>query len=160
LLSAWAAVVLRRPVHCVLSLILAFAGLAAFFIELGAEFAGFAQILVYVGAIAILIVFALLLTRNGGAQPEAARTAGSAVFGIGLAVSVLGALMICIQCSSLQATGAGFKTPSVRDVGEQLMTIYLLPLEVLGLLLTSALIGAVMIALNSSEAARRKDPKL
>jgi NADH-quinone oxidoreductase subunit J len=148
--SAWAAVFFRRPVHSVLCLTLSFAGVAAFFLRLGAEFAGFAQIMVYVGAISILIVFALLLTQNGGAQPEIQRASGSPVWGMGLAALVFGALSICIQSSSMQPTGSGFKTPAVRQIGEALMTDYVLPLEVLGLLLTAALVGAVMIALNSS----------
>jgi len=143
--------VFRRPVHCVLCLTLALAGLAAFFLQLGAEFVGVAQVLVYIGAIAILVVFALLLTQGGGAQPEVQRSAGSPVWGIGLAVLVFGALVICLQSSSIQVTDAAFRAPTVRQIGERLMTDYLLPLEVLGLLLSSTLVGAIMIALNSSE---------
>src|ERR1043166_5183188 len=65
--SAVAAMSLRNLVHCVLALTVTFAGLAAFYLQLDAQFVGFAQVLVYVGAVAILIVFALLLTR--GAEP-------------------------------------------------------------------------------------------
>src|SRR5215475_7381360 len=67
LASAVAAMVLRNLVHCALSLSLTFAGLAALYLQLDAQFVGFAQILVYVGAVAILIVFAILLT--GGSEP-------------------------------------------------------------------------------------------
>src|SRR5438093_4578831 len=62
--GAIAAMSLRNPVHCALCLVIAFAGLAAAYLQLGAEFVGFAQILVYIGAVAILIVFAILLTRS------------------------------------------------------------------------------------------------
>src|ERR1051326_679115 len=65
--SAVAAMSLRNLVHCALSLVVTFAGLAALFLQLDAEFAGFAQVLVYVGAVSILIVFAILLTR--GVEP-------------------------------------------------------------------------------------------
>ena len=63
--SAVAAMTLRNLVHCALALTVTFVGLAAAFLQLGAEFAGLAQILVYVGAVAILIVFTILLTRSG-----------------------------------------------------------------------------------------------
>src|SRR5512146_18233 len=62
--AAVAALSLRNLVHCALSLTVAFAGLAAAYVQLGAQFVGFAQVLVYVGAVAILIVFAILLTRG------------------------------------------------------------------------------------------------
>ena len=65
--GAVAAMSLRNIVHSVLALTVAFAGLAAVYLQLGAQFIGLAQILVYVGAVAILIVFAILLTRDSGA---------------------------------------------------------------------------------------------
>src|SRR5213083_2265515 len=55
---------LRNLVHCALCLMLAFGGLATLFLQLDAQFVGLAQILVYIGAVAILIVFAILLTRG------------------------------------------------------------------------------------------------
>src|SRR2546421_5787781 len=64
LVSAVAAMSLRNLVHCALCLIVTFAGLAALFLQLNAQFVGFAQILVYIGAVAILILFAILLTRS------------------------------------------------------------------------------------------------
>src|SRR5438132_8054749 len=62
--SALAAMGLRNLVHCALALTVTFAGLAALFLQLNAQFVGFAQILVYIGAVAILILFAILLTRS------------------------------------------------------------------------------------------------
>ncbi len=59
-----AAMLLKNTVHCALALTVAFAGLALLFLNLDAQFAGFAQILVYIGAVAILVVFAILLTRG------------------------------------------------------------------------------------------------
>ena len=59
-----AAMLLKNTVHCALALTVAFAGLALFFLNLDAQFAGFAQILVYIGAVAILVVFAILLTKG------------------------------------------------------------------------------------------------
>src|SRR6185295_9546572 len=71
-----AAMTLRHLVHCALALTAAFAGLAAAYLQLNAQFVGFTQLLVYVGAVAILIVFAILLTRGGepAAEPIVSRS--------------------------------------------------------------------------------------
>src|SRR5246500_2048983 len=61
----------KNTVHCALALTTAFAGLALLFLQLDAQFVGFAQILVYIGAVAILVVFAILLTR-GSEPPQTA----------------------------------------------------------------------------------------
>src|SRR6266705_645890 len=71
LAGAIAALSLRNLVHCALALTLTFAGLAAFYLQLDAQFVGFAQILVYIGAVAVLIVFAILLPRGSEPPPEA-----------------------------------------------------------------------------------------
>ena len=65
-----AAMSFRNLVHCALALTAAFAGLAAIYLQLDAQFVGLAQLLVYVGAVAILIVFAVLLTRDKGTEPQ------------------------------------------------------------------------------------------
>src|SRR5664279_2562015 len=63
-LGGLAAVLLKNTVHCALAVTVAFGGMALLFLQLDAQFAGFAQILVYIGAVAILVVFAILLTRG------------------------------------------------------------------------------------------------
>src|SRR5579871_2399011 len=90
LVSAIAAMSLRNLVHCALCLAVAFAGLAAFYLQLGAPFAGWAQVLVYIGAVAILIVFAILLTRSGEPAPWKG-ISKSTVAGVAVALAVFGA---------------------------------------------------------------------
>ena len=65
LFAAVAAMSLRNLVHCALMLAVSFSGVAALYLQLNAEFVAFTEILVYVGAVAILIVMAILLTRSG-----------------------------------------------------------------------------------------------
>src|SRR6202047_3290165 len=65
-----AAVLLKNTVHCALAVTVAFAGLALLYLQLDAQFAGFAQILIYIGAVAILVVFAILLTRGSETPKE------------------------------------------------------------------------------------------
>lgn len=146
--SAVAAMSLRNLVHCALSLVVTFAGLAALFLQLNAEFIGFAQVLVYIGAVAILIVFAILLTRSGDAEPPPPVAAGAG-WGIGIAVLAFLAMAGAVTSSVAVQRAAPSKTAvTVRGIGDQLMTDYVLPLEVIGLLLTAALIGAVIIAMH------------
>jgi NADH-quinone oxidoreductase subunit J len=146
--SAVAAVSLRNLVHCALMLMAAFAGLAALYLQLGAQFVGFAQILVYIGAVAILILFAILLTR-GSEPPRQSIFSATWVVGVAIAVAVFGLLSAVILSSrALTATVQPQPDLTVRQVGEQLMSKYVLPLEVIGLLLTAALIGAVIIAMH------------
>jgi NADH-quinone oxidoreductase subunit J len=64
LAGALAAALLPRLIHAALCLVVAFFGIAAFYFLLGAEFVGLVQIFVYVGAVAVLIVFTILLTRR------------------------------------------------------------------------------------------------
>jgi len=72
--GAVAAMSLRNLVHCALALAVTFAGLAALYLRLNAQFVGLVQVLVYIGAVAILIVFAILLTRGGGEQAQPDQT--------------------------------------------------------------------------------------
>lgn len=146
--SAIAAMSLRNLVHCALSLVVTFAGLAALFLQLNAQFVGFAQVLVYVGAVAILIVFAILLTRSAEPGPPVATTTGVG-WGIGIAVAAFLAMAGAVTSSVVsQRTAPPPAAVTVRAIGDKLMTDYVLPLEVIGLLLTAAMIGAVIIAMQ------------
>jgi NADH-quinone oxidoreductase subunit J len=148
-----AAMTLRRLVHCALALAVSFAGLAALYLNLGAEFAGLAQLLVYVGAIAILIVFAILLTRS--AETELQKVfSPSGIAGALLALAVFGVLAWAVMGSSLTRSSVTGTAPqaSMREIGFALMQRYVLPLEVIALMLTAAMIGAVILALREQQA--------
>jgi NADH-quinone oxidoreductase subunit J len=145
--SAIAAMSLRNLVHCALCVAVTFGGLAALYLKLDAPFVGWAQVLIYVGAVAILIVFAILLTRSDAPQQRV--VSKSWVAGIAVAVLVFGVLTRAVLTSQILGQQEPAKPePSVRDIGIQLMTRYVLPLEATGLLLTAATIGAVIIALQ------------
>ena len=151
LLAAAAAVILRNLIHCALCLTLSFIALGVLFIALGAEFVGFVQLLVYVGAVAMLIIFAILLTpRSQIAVPWSAFRTVSALGGGLVTLLVLGGLLAAIALSphahaSVARTVAAPVAP-VAGIGQQLMWNYMLPLQCIGLLLTAALVGAALIA--------------
>ena len=146
-----AAILLKNLVHSVLALTVAFAGLALLFLELDAQFAGFAQILVYIGAVAILIVFAILLTR-GSDLPKDGVFSRTWFVGLVIAAGVFAVLAWAVlQSVRAVPQQAAVPTVSVRDIGNALVGRYVLPLEIVALLLTAATIGAVIVAMHEKE---------
>src|SRR6185437_12765880 len=115
--AAVAAMSLRNLVHCALALAAAFAGLAAVYLQLGAQFVGFTQLLVYVGAVAILVVFAILLTR-GSEPPQQSVLSSGWLAGVLVTVAVLGVLVYAIAKSSiLQRPISAQPDATVREIG-------------------------------------------
>ena len=154
LAAASTAMAFRGLVHCALALAVALAGLGALYLSLGAQFLGLAQLLVYVGAIAVLIVFAILLTRGADTGLSPLPKSPLRVGGILVAVAIFAILAYAIFHSSA-ILGAASPAPqtTVRQLGEALMGSYILPLEVIGLMLTAALIGAVILAMKEEPGA-------
>ncbi|MCO5053947.1 MAG: NADH-quinone oxidoreductase subunit J [Verrucomicrobiae bacterium] len=150
--AAIATMWLRNLIHCVLAAAVTFIGLAAAYLQLEAQFVGLAQILIYVGAVAILIVFAILLTR-GGEVPERSIFSVSWFWGGAIGVAVFALLVWAILHRPVaQSPLPPAPEVTVDQIGSRLMTKFVLPLEVLGLLLTAALIGAVIIAMRDEVA--------
>ncbi len=150
LLSAAAAVVMRNLIHAALCLTLSFIALGVVFIALGAEFVGLVQLLVYVGAVAMVIVFAILLTRPE--QLEKSRSvfsgigpAGGAAIAFGLLATLLG--FIFASPLAKKPLPAPAVAP-VANIGEALMGNHVVALIVIGVLLTAALVGAAVIAME------------
>jgi len=144
LASALAAASLSRLIHAALTLAVAFIGLAAFYFLLGAEFVGLVQVFVYVGAVAILIVFTILLTRR-----EGEKTHGPNFRGIVIAIAVFGALSWAIfRSPSLSIAAPAIELLTVKRIGEVLMTDYVWPLLCVGVLLTAALVGALVLVME------------
>src|SRR5664280_70073 len=150
------AITLRNLVHCVLSLILFFLGIAGHYLLLRADFLGAVQILIYVGAVAVLILFAIMLTRHvTGTEGPREVLGGKWWTGMGTSIIVAGLLWTVIrrdQITSMLPAGAA-KT-SVADIGRALVGDWVVPFEAMAVLLTAALIGAVVIALE--EVIRRR----
>ncbi len=149
-----AAVLLKHLVHCALATTVAFAGLALLYLQLDAQFAGFAQILVYIGAVAILIVFAILLTR-GSELPKEGVFSRTWFVGLVIAAGVFAVLAWAVL-ESVRAVPQRTAVPAitVRDIGNALVGRYVLPLEIVALLLTAATIGAVIVAMHEKERPR------
>ena len=146
-----AAVLFKNTVHCALAVTVAFAGLALLFLSLDAQFAGFAQVLVYIGAVAILVVFAILLTR-GSETPQSGVFSKSWFTGLVIAAGIFAVLgWAVMQSAHALPQQAAAPAVTVHDIGVALVGRYVLPLEIVALLLTAATIGAVIVALHEKE---------
>lgn len=145
--SATVAMSLRNLIHSALLLIFSWAGVAAFYLWAGAQFVAFAQILVYVGAVSMVVLFAVLLTRQGTPTPVETDSFPRVIGGLLAAGGVAGVLGGAILGTPLDVSGV---TPaaivSVKSIGEQLMGLHAAGLLIVGIILTVALLGAVVIA--------------
>jgi len=138
-------VLARDMVRSALLLVVALSGVAAVYLLLGADFLGIAQLLVYVGAIMILMLFAIMLTPGQVDLPALADRGQRA-----LAVIVAAGFFV-VSLVVLFATPWRFITPTTdapttQRIGELMLTTYVLPFEIASVLLTAALIGAIIIA--------------
>ena len=142
--GAFAAATLSKLIHAALCLVIAFVGLAASFFLLGAEFVGLVQVFVYVGAVAVLIVFTILLTRREVNGDRDINWGGAIV-----ALAVFGGLLWTIlKTKSLAIAAPQIEPLTVKRIGEALMTNYVWPLQCVGLVLTVALIGALVLVME------------
>jgi NADH-quinone oxidoreductase subunit J len=144
LAGALAAASLRKLIHAALSLVVAFVGFAAFYVLLGAEFVGLVQVFVYVGAVAVLIVFTILLTRR-----ERENIRGVSWTGVVIALAVfIGLLWAILRAPTTALVAPPIRALTVKQIGEALMTDFVWPLQCVGLLLTAALVGALILVME------------
>jgi len=147
LAAALAAATLRKLMHAALSFAVALVGVAAFFFLLGAEFVGLALVFIYIGAVAVLIVFTILLTRRDTGKDHGFNWAGAII-----AVAVFGGLTWAIlKTQSLVIVAPHTPALTVKRIGVALMTTYVWPLQCVGLLLTAALIGALILVMEEKQ---------
>ena len=134
----------RNVVHSALYLVVALVAVAGAFLALGAEFVAWAQVLVYVGAVVVLLLFGLMLTRAPIGPMAQGNELGRA---LPLVVSIgLFAVLVTLIFQSLGGTTITLSHVSPAALGEVLYVAWALPFMALGLLLTLALIGSVVIA--------------
>jgi NADH-quinone oxidoreductase subunit J len=143
--AALAVVTGKNIFHSALFLILSFVGVAALYVLLEAPFLAAVQILVYVGAIAILIVFAIMLTRRLMAKDLVQRNAqwGWSALGAVLLFVALGLILIQVNWPVVEAA---VPEETISILGQDLMGTYLMPFEVASVLLLVALVGSIIIA--------------
>lgn len=133
--------------HNALGLILAFFGVAGMYVLLEAEFLAVSQVLVYVGAISTLITFAIMLTRGmmfGRTSATNQQVLAAAIISV-LFFFVLIALLVNVAWPQV-GVELGNSEQLIADLGEMFVTTYLIPFELMALLLLVALAGAILLA--------------
>jgi NADH-quinone oxidoreductase subunit J len=143
--AAFAVVTSKNLFHSALFLVLSFVGVASLYILLEAPFLAAVQILVYVGAIAILIVFAVMLTRRLMAKDLVQRNTqwGWSALGAVLLFVALGLILLRVNWPVVEAA---VPAETISILGQDLMGRYLVPFEVASVLLLVALVGSIIIA--------------
>ena len=147
LVSAGGVMVSRNLLHAVLFLIVTFIGVAGFFVLLSAEFIAMAQVVIYVGAISVLILFAIVLTPRSVRDNSETAMVGPAIL-LGIALVTVFLFVIHDTAWSTGGTDAGL---SAASLGRALLSTWVLPFEIASVLLTAALVGAIMLVRSEAE---------
>jgi NADH-quinone oxidoreductase subunit J len=146
--TIWAAAVVvlgKNIVRAAVALIFSFCGMAALYVLLDAEFLAAVQVLIYVGGITILLLFAIMLTSRIAAKE--ARVVNDQV---GLSLFAAAGLLVGLVYASLRGIAVVSGPPRLPEtapfLGRALLTTYALPFEAVSVLLLAALVGAVILA--------------
>lgn len=133
----------RNVVHAALYLVVTLAVVAAMYLLLTSEFVAWTQVLIYVGAIVVLLLFSLMLTRApiGREALDNQQRGIAAVVGL----SILGGLAYLLY-DAFPRVRIELEPTFTEDVGTQMFSTYVLPFEVVSFLLLAALIGAIVLA--------------
>ena len=144
-----AVVTLRNIIHSAVAMMVCFGSLAGMYALLGAPIVAAAQVLIYLGAISVLILFAIMLTQAGDAAlPAPFHRQGpiAAVIALGVTALVGWAVVSTDWPGAAQAVAAG-----VEAIAMAVFTRYALPFEIISLLLLVAIIGAIFLARRPEE---------
>jgi len=162
-IAALGVITVRNPVHAALMLVLTFFSVACTWIISGAEFLGIALILVYVGAVMVLFLFVVMMLDIDIA-PLREGFVRYLPFGLIVAVVMLAEMLTLIGAKAAMATPFADNAansggiPNTKWLANALFTDFMLPFEVAAVILTVAVIAAVMLTLRRRPGARHQDP--
>jgi NADH:ubiquinone oxidoreductase subunit 6 (subunit J) len=143
--SALAVVLSKNLFHAVLWLALALTGTAGVFLQLDAEFLAAVQLLLYAGGIVTIVVFAIVVTERlvGERISQTSRRIGA---GAVVSAALLGTILSAISRRPLPVTPPALPADLTRNVGDAVLTRFVMPFELLALLMLAALMGAIYFA--------------
>jgi NADH-quinone oxidoreductase subunit J len=143
----------KHPISSALSLIGVMGSLAVLYLLLGAEFIAMAQVIVYGGAVMVLFIFVIMLL-NAGSEKSSSKSFFAQVAGIPLLlafVSLIGILIRTVLPPMRAVEFGSWVGGTAEKIGQMLFTEYLLPFEVVSVLILIALLGAVVLAQKEIE---------
>jgi NADH-quinone oxidoreductase subunit J len=134
-----------KVMHMMLSLVLTFISIAGIYVLLSAEFVAVVQILIYSGAVTILMIFGIMLTKHDieSEKPKRNWRNIAALIGI-VAFGVV--MFLGVNGLSIDASDVDLATNNTKNIGLQLFTNHIVPFEVMSVLLLIALVGAIILA--------------
>jgi NADH-quinone oxidoreductase subunit J len=142
--SALLVVTMRDIIRCGLAMIVCFGALAGLYVLAGATVVAAAQVLVYIGAISVLILFAIMLTQTKAAP--SALVFQTQAFPAAIASAVLAVLIAIVVAATDWSEAAARVATAPIDLAVTLFTDYILAFEVVSVLLLAAVIGGVFLA--------------
>ncbi len=148
----------RRLVHSALWLAVVLAALAGTFVVLHAEFVAGVQLLIYVGAVVVLLVFGIMLTRaptDRGDDLDNGRTLLAA--GVALSTALLLGVVVGRAFSDAQVDVGAADAVTARGLGDALFSTWVLPFEVLSVLLLAAVVGAIGLSRRTDDPSEELD---
>ena len=149
LVSAGGVMASRNLLHAVLFLIVTFMGIAGNFVLLSADFLGMAQVVIYIGAISVLILFAVFLTPRAGRDNSETKMAAPAAM---LCVTLAAVFLFVITDTDWNTVASQpASVSSVNALGDALLNTWVLPFQIASVLLTAALIGSIMLVRSAEE---------
>lgn len=135
-----------KVVHMVTSMAFTFLSLAGLYILLEAEFVALVQVLIYAGAITILMIFGMMMTNRENEEKPIKRPLHSFLLGLG-SLGLFGILFFAIQSASFpESTSFNPGMDNTMEIGKLLYTQHVIPFELMSVLLTVAFIGAIIVA--------------
>lgn len=149
--SAAMVLLTRGIVHMAFWLLLSLAGFAGLYLHLGADFLGFVQVVVYIGGILVLFLFGVMLTHQVEVPLRAEASWRFVLPGAVAGLGMLGFLTWLVVITPWRVEDPAPPEPTAAGVGERFMSTYLLPFEVVSVLLLVAMIGATYVARSQEE---------
>jgi NADH-quinone oxidoreductase subunit J len=146
----------KNVVHAALYLVVTLAAVGGVYLLMAAEFVAWVQVLIYVGAIVVLLLFGLMLTRApiGREALDNQQRGFAAVMGLAI-LAGLGLLL----WDAFGDARIGLTTSVTRDIGTSLFKTFILPFEVVSFLLLAALVGAIVLARRDEDVASRTETR-
>ena len=142
---------LTKVIHMVVALALSFISLGGLFIMLQAEFVAMVQVLVYGGAITILMIFGIMMTKHDGEETLEEKTTPQQYALLGGSVALFGILFYAIQKAEFVPGVFNPGQDNTKAIGLQMYNTHVIPFEIISLLLTVAFIGAIVLAKKEEE---------
>ncbi len=161
IVSAVVSVSISVPVYSVLSLICAFVSVACLFFMIGAEYLGATTVIVYVGAVAVLFLFVVMMLDNDkNKDPKIKKNGYKLLVGLVVLYSLY-AILMSIKSADVILPSSDYdgsvSENNVLGIGKILYTEYFLPFQISGFILLVAMIGAIVLTLRHKKNVKRQD---